>query len=103
VLTGPDLAPDDEAVGVQGHRHERGFAAQQIEHAAKDTRGRPPSNDPIRPVTAGRSGYPLAPAVTSCSAPCWSPSYRAPTVSSVSISSGVLSGRRFAIRGKRSE
>ena len=43
------------------------------------------------------------PAVTSSSAPCWRPSYSAVTVSTVSISSTVLSGRRRTIRGKRSE
>ena len=41
--------------------------------------------------------------MTSNSAPCCRPSYSAVTVSTVSISSTVLSGRSATIRGKRSE
>ena len=54
-------------------------------------RRRPSGPSPSAPRPGSRLAF-LAPAVTRCSAPCWRPSYSAPTVSSVSISSARLVG-----------
>ena len=93
-LAGPDRPSDDEGIGVQGQRNEVRLAAEEhrLEHGGQHTRGRPGAWARARSASPGRGTTSWRPAVTSCSAPCWRPSYRARTVSSVSISSSGLSG-----------